>query len=621
MVTCFKNIFDRTPFYTTLENALERIQSGASREKVEEIRKQANKERADKLKQNLPCFLFSGEFGSREDSSLKKHNGFLIADFDNVEDLRNKQTEIISNDFVYACWISPRGNGIKALIRIADPSKHREHFTALRELMPEIDKSGINEARVCYESYDPEIFINPKAKPFTKKTKVDLIPVVKQSGTDETFSKLITWLTQKGDAFVTGERNSFIFKLASACCRFGIGEEEALGLICQRFLTDSEFTATETRRAIHSAYRANKQKFSTATFDKEILVETKTRSEVKIEEWVDEGGRVKDVIYGESVKEKAIHIYDHGYEKVKGLGIPEIDELFKFKKGEISCLSGIGNYGKSSFLKYLLLMRVILFGEKFALFSPEDNPPHEFYHDLTEIILGADCTPRNAYRPSKDTYQAAYDYVSRHVFYLYPKNVSPTPEYIKEKFLELTITESIVGNVIDPFNQMHNDYGRSGGRSDKYLETFLSDYSRFNQENEQYGIIICHPHKLIKQGDGNYPCPDVFDLADGAMWNNKMDNILIYHRPFAQLQPDSPLCEFHSKKIRRQKIVGKKGFMVFELNRKFRRFLFNGVDPMDQALKLKGLTFRFEQTELFGKWRPVDVKDFSEPSKSEGDPF
>ena len=46
-----------------------------------------------------------------------------------------------------------------------------------------------------------------------------------------------------------------------------------------------------------------------------------------------------------------------------------------------------------------------------------------------------------------------------------------------------------------------------------------------------------------------------FDIADGAMWNNKMDNILIYHRPNHQKDPSSTLCELHTKKIRRQKSV------------------------------------------------------------------
>ena len=86
-----------------------------------------------------------------------EHSGFIVLDFDDVSELRDKQTEIISQKFVYACWVSPSGNGLKALIKIADGSKHREHFQSLQEVFPEIDRSGINQSRVCYESYDPEI--------------------------------------------------------------------------------------------------------------------------------------------------------------------------------------------------------------------------------------------------------------------------------------------------------------------------------------------------------------------------------------------------------------------------------------------------------------------------------
>jgi hypothetical protein len=81
------------------------------------------------------------------------------------------------------------------------------------------------------------------------------------------------------------------------------------------------------------------------------------------------------------------------------------------------------------------------------------------------------------------------------------------------------------------------------------------------------------------------------------MWNNKMDNILIYHRPFAQTDPQNPTCEFHSKKIRRQKIVGKKGFFIFEMLFKKRRFLFNAVDPMQKILQDQKINFNFEDNQ------------------------
>ncbi len=599
MITAFKNIWSKQPHYISVELALNRIKNGNSKVLVDEIRNTIDKEKGGELKKNLPCICFSGKFGSdRKDEQIISHSGFLVLDFDNVYELRDKQTEIISNPFVYACWVSPSGNGLKALVKIADGDKHRDHFEALLEVFPEIDKSGKNPSRVCYESYDSEIYINQNAEVFNKIKKTEKIVVYERTADDQKiFKNILTWLSNKNEAFVTGERNNFIFKLASACCRFGIDEFTANGLISTEFLSNSEFTKNEADRAIKSAYRVNQKNFGSANFDKEQLVDKVTRKEVTVENAVfDEGLKLKDVIYGIDVKEQALSIYDSGYAKVDGVGIPELDERFKPKRGEITVLTGIGNYGKSSFKKWYQAMRIMLYGEKFATFSPEDNPPEEYYHDFVEIILGCDCSPNNPNRPSRQVYEQAYDLVCKHVFYVYPKSVSPTPQYIMEVFLELIVKEHVDGVDIDPFNQLTNEYQKFS-RSDKYLEWVLSVFSRFSQMNNVFFWIVAHPIKMQKGNDGNYPCPDVFDLTDGAMWNNKMDNILVYHRPFAQTDPQNPTCEFYSKKIRRQKIVGKKGFIVFEMVFKTRRFFFNGLDSLQKLLNDKDITFKQKSTQ------------------------
>lgn len=601
MVTIFKNIYDKQPYYITVDAALDRIKSGRSMQQIYEIRKQLSKDRADKLKSNLPAVCFSGKFTERKDECLQEHSGYIVLDFDNVEDVRALQTDVISQKFVYACWVSPRGNGLKALVKIADGKKHREHFAAIQEIFPQVDNSGKNESRVCYESFDPEIYINTNAEAFRKTKKVETVKVAEAlTANKEIFDKILVWLTNKGDAFVTGERNIFIFKLASACCRFGINEHEASSLIGAEFVSrDNSFANSESERTIRSAYKANGSKFGSAVFDREVLVEKTTKSEIKIDPSIfDTEIRPKDVIFGEDVKHGALSIYDNGYESVESLGIPDLDDFFKSKRGEITLLSGIGNYGKSSFLNWYLVCRMVKFNEKFALFSPENNPAHEFYHDLVEILLGSDCTPLNKFRPKKSEYEAAYDFVSKHIFYVYPKEIAPTPEYIKERFLELIIKEKVDGCIIDPFNQLTNDYNSSGGRTDKYLETFLSDCTRFAQINSQYFFIVAHPKLMRKDPDGNYPCPDVFDIADGAMWNNKMDNILIYHRPNHQKDPTSPICELATKKIRRQKQVGKKGTIEFELYRPSRRFYFRGIDNLSKLIHERKLDFEPKQLEL-----------------------
>ena len=608
MITIFKNIFSKEPNYISVEAALKRIQQGKSKTTVEEIRKTIDKEKANKIKLNLPSICFSGKFGAdRTDAQLIQHSGFIVLDFDNIFELREKQTEIISNPFVYACWVSPSGNGLKALVKIANGSKHREHFQALQEVFPEIDRSGINVSRVCYESYDTDIYINENAEVFKKIKKTEKVVIYEKNDDDQKiFKNILTWLSNKNEAFVTGERNNFIFKLASACCRFGINEMTANSMIHVEFLTNSEFTKNEADRAIRSAYKANSKNFGSASFDKEILIDKVSRKEIEVEKAVfDEGLKLKDVIYGIDVKEQALKIYDQGYAKVDGIGVPELDERFKPKRGEITVLTGIGNYGKSSFKKWYQAMRIMLYGEKFATFSPEDNPPEEYYHDFVEIILGCDCSPANPHRPSKQVYEYVYDLVCHHVFYVYPKDVSPTPQYIMEVFLELIVKENVDGVDIDPFNQLTNEYQKFQ-RSDKYLEWVLSVFSRFSQINNIFFWIVAHPTKMQKAADGNYPCPDVFDLTDGAMWNNKMDNILVYHRPFAQTDPQNPSCEFHSKKIRRQKIVGKKGFILFQMFFQTRRFLFNGLDSLQKIINDKNIILRPDTAvqKTFDNWVP-----------------
>ena len=589
MVTIFKNVFSKEPIVITLETAVNRIKKGNSKQRVFDIRVQIDKERRSELKVNLPSVFFSGRFKGTESTDLLEHSNFIVLDFDDVtsnpdiELVEQAKQELIKNQYIYACWISPSGNGLKGLVKVADGNKHEEHFTALQDEFKGLDKSGKNINRHCFESYDPNIYINEDSKVFTKTKKIEsVIEVVKVESSSKVFQNILVWLTNKGDAFVKGERNFFIFKLASACCRFGINENEAYSLCKLSFANESSFSDRELLRTIKSAYKSNASSFGTAEFSNDVLIDKISRKEIQTKEIDPDIYNVdikpKDVIFGEDVKENALNLYRNGFEKLDGIGVEELDTYFKFKRGEISLLTGIGNYGKSSFLKWYLVMRILINKEKFALFAPEDNPAEEFYHDMVEIILGMDCTPKNPNRPSENVYSDTYDFISKHLFYVYPKEIAPSPDYIKERFLELIIKEKISGCIIDPFNQMSNDYNSSGGRTDKYLETFLSDCSRFAQNNDVYFLIVAHPKILKKDTTGSYPCPDVFDVADGAMWNNKMDNILVYHRPDHQTNPNSNICELHTKKIRRQKTVGKKGLINFALDRQTRRFYFGGKD-------------------------------------------
>ena len=114
-------------------------------------------------KKELPVVCFSGEFASRSDDALFEHSGFIILDFDHV-DVDQTKRALATDDFIHSCWTSPSGNGVKALVHITHPERHRDHFRALIKYFErthglELDESGINESRACFESHDPDIII------------------------------------------------------------------------------------------------------------------------------------------------------------------------------------------------------------------------------------------------------------------------------------------------------------------------------------------------------------------------------------------------------------------------------------------------------------------------------
>jgi hypothetical protein len=81
------------------------------------------------------------------------------------------------------------------------------------------------------------------------------------------------------------------------------------------------------------------------------------------------------------------------------------------------------------------------------------------------------------------------------------------------------------------------------------------------------------------------------------------------------------LCEFHSKKIRRQKIVGIKGFFDFELVRSTRRFTFEGVDYLRSAIEGKYVQSEIKQpTAIKPNRNWTDSKEVKEWEEDAGHP-
>ena len=115
-VTIFKNVKDTSvPFYRDISFILKRIKDGKSKELIERIRNEKDKEERNKIKQLLPAICFSGEFSERKDKSILVHSGIICLDFDGFEtkrELLNKKEELKNDVHTHSVFISPSGNGL-----------------------------------------------------------------------------------------------------------------------------------------------------------------------------------------------------------------------------------------------------------------------------------------------------------------------------------------------------------------------------------------------------------------------------------------------------------------------------------------------------------------------------
>lgn len=325
-ITIFKDLLKSkdVPFILSLEKCFDRIKNGAVKEKIEKLRSLKTEAEQKPVKDSLPCILFAGVFKERNGDSCTKHSGLSIVDFDkypSMEVMEQQRKIIIENPHVLACFVSPRGKGYKVVIRIPESDKitHKKYFQAFQNKFnfDYFDFANSNIDRICYESYDPDIYINYNAKVFEPilldtgfeaKERVAIVPI-----NDEgiIIDKIMKWNWSKD--FVDGQRNNFIFDLAGAFCEYGISKETAIGYI-KTNIVYGEFTESEAENTIKSAYK--KRNFDSKYFENYAKLE-KIKSDLhKPKKDVLKLHKIDEAIYNQ-IKE-VVEVEDFWYTNEKG---------------------------------------------------------------------------------------------------------------------------------------------------------------------------------------------------------------------------------------------------------------------------------------------------------------
>lgn len=234
----------------TLFEVLATIKSDEYAAMIKEIAsiKEKNKRRETKLN-NLPAVTFSGEFNYKNTNGLISYTNIICIDIDNIYNLDEIKNLILNDNYVLAMFLSPSQNGLKVLIRV--PGSSEDFITQwlylesyfLKQYKIKIDPLCKDITRLCYYSYDPNLYYNPEALIFDKTYTIEAPkPVkrntIKQEHTEpleQYFLKICHETTIKRFAPVPGTYNAYINTFAIYANRYGIDIEvtaEAIAANC-----------------------------------------------------------------------------------------------------------------------------------------------------------------------------------------------------------------------------------------------------------------------------------------------------------------------------------------------------------------------------------------------------
>jgi hypothetical protein len=552
-VTIFRNVFDKdNPMYITVEQALNRIREGRQRETVELVRS-GNKE----VKTKLPVVLWSGVFTKREDDQLTDHSGLIVIDIDHINKfatVEDVKTLLCFDEYTLAVWESPSGDGIKCLVQITNPERHRDHFRALEVYFDKkygitIDSSGKNESRACFESFDETMCVK-QGKPFGNLVTQDYKEPKQQlkTITDSTDYQKLNVAALMIRRAQPGEKHATLLRASILCGGFisagRIEEDEAYRVLLREIEKHDIESVESAKKTICDGIEEGKRK----PIHEVIEQEEKEKRRFQIED-----GDMS-FISSDDTDEEWISAFAEGrIEMGLTTGHKEIDSHFVYKK-EFVIINGHSNIGKTTAALHLMVNASMRHGWKWIIYSAE-NKTASIKMKLMQFACDTDIK-HLGYAARRD----AYAWVKKHFILIKNDRVFSYTDILM--YMEKVMSyQKVDGIFIDPYNSLRVDIGKNNGAGvHEYHYDAASEFLTFS--NSRNVALWLNMHAVTeaarrKGEDGLPTAPNAEDSEHGGKWVNRCDTFLTFHRKIQHPIPQMRrTMEWHVRKVRETETGG-----------------------------------------------------------------
>ena len=561
--TIFKDVFNTsTPHYIGVNQLLKRIAEGNSKDTVEKIRKlkSEGKDYAS-IKKSLPSAIFSGEgragikkvyesgkkkgveyISYRENESITEHSGYAVLDFDHV-DVESTKSQLKQDPYIYAAWVSPSGDGVKALFRLpSDIKNHSEYYESFIQRYPKLDSTSRNIARLCFESYDPDIYINTNAKVWDKRVSKEQVVERKERASSRKSRNIISTIRTIIRGSLNGEKHNTLLKAANLAGGYiatgALDEAEAISVMEQEIQALSPKDFSQAQKTIKDGIDNGKRMplHEVKKWEKEVQF-------VKRED-----GEYDFIASNEEMDEYEKAIIDGTLEMGLSL-IPSLDRAWMLKKNHLVWFGGIDNVGKSFTVWYLAVLSAMFHGWKTLIYSAE-NKDAQVRKKMKEFFIGKkllDMT--DIERDMADNFfKDHFRIMTSKKMYTWDSLLIHAEVYFDEGWdYDVLIAE--------PYNAMDIPSNLDGHRHNLKALNAL----RVFKENYCTVWVADHANTTAarnKDGDGHVIAPWKSDIDGGQLKANKADDFNILHRKVSH-ETDWMFTEFHSNKVKDVETGGK----------------------------------------------------------------
>jgi hypothetical protein len=224
------------------------------------------------------------------------------------------------------------------------------------------------------------------------------------------------------------------------------------------------------------------------------------------------------------ILEQLYHLHKNGIPEGSKVGLNAFDEQLTFVKGGCTDITGYPFFGKSLFLKEIIMGLTLNQNWRHCVYMPDDGSDTEVISNLLHKMTGK--TFDKGY-PNTITEKEISKYSSQLLDRF--KFISAEHSIEPEAFWNYAKENECNSAVIDSWNYLAH---KGEPTKPEYLRKILSIRNRFMEVNKMHSFIIIHPKnpdpKQVK--DGSVKKPSVYDLMGGSEWNNNGRNIIVVHK-------------------------------------------------------------------------------------------